>query len=111
MYGVAFYGVNELIDIASGAEGGAREGVYVGKDRRSYPCFDSWDYANEDRSYWNFVFARSKEELERKLERLRAMPWRDNYRKYAGDVQPVIYWQGDSHDPMEMLESEDIDIR
>ena len=31
--------------------------------------------------------------------------------KTLGDVQPVIYWQGDSHDPMEMLESEDIDIR
>ena len=106
VYGVAFDGVLDLERHA--LEGTPKEGVYVGADRQRYPCFDEEDYAYEKRCYWNFVFARSAEELRDKLERLRWMPWQTNYQKYRGDVRPVIYWEGDMREPLVALPSDDI---
>jgi len=47
IYGVTFNGIQEIKRIAFGS--GYYKRVYVGVDSQSYPCFDSWDYANESR--------------------------------------------------------------
>ena len=92
--GVKFENVPEAILYA--IKGLAKNGVYVGKDVEIYPCFDSEDYASEDRFFWNIVFARSKEELDRKLVELKSVSPQTNYNKFSEALAPMIYWAGDS---------------
>ena len=66
VYGVCFSGVSELKRVALSKN--PRNGVYVGVQMERYPCFDSSDYAYENRYYTHFVFAHSNEELELKLD-------------------------------------------
>ena len=66
--GVKFFGVREMIRYARSER--PKYGVYVGEDSERYPCFDYEDYATENRYYTNLVFADSREELERKLNRI-----------------------------------------
>ena len=91
--GVKFVNVTEAILYA--IKGCAKNGVYVGKDAKLYPCFDSEDYASEDRFFWNMVFARSKEELDRKLVELKRISPQINYNKFSEALAPMIYWAGD----------------
>jgi len=103
VYGVEFHGVMELKEYA--VKGEAKEGVYVGMDAELYPCFDSSDYAYEDRFFCNFVFARSKEQLQKKLTSLRGMRQKaSNYNKLTEGMAPMVYWEGDTHHPMLLLE-------
>ena len=53
--GATFKGINDVIKHAVSSK--AKNGVYVGEDSMAYPCFDDEDYANENRRFWNFVFA------------------------------------------------------
>ena len=69
--GVKFENIQEAIEYA--IKGLDKNGVFVGHDTELYPCFDSEDYASEDRFFWNIVFARSKEELDRKLIELKSV--------------------------------------
>ena len=92
--GVKFVNVTEAILYA--IKGWAKNGIYVGKDAKLYPCFDSEDYASEDRFFWNIVFARSKEELDRKLVELKSVSPQSDYNKFSEALAPMIYWAGDS---------------
>jgi len=92
--GVKFENVPEAILYA--IKGWAKNGVYVGKDVELYPCFDSEDYASENRFFWNLVFARSKEELDRKLVELKSVSPQTIYNKFSETLAPMIYWGGDS---------------
>lgn len=92
--GVKFENVPEAILYA--IKGRTKNGVYVGKDVEIYPCFDSEDYASEDRFFWNIVFARSKEELDRKLVELKSVSPQTNYNKFSEALAPMIYWAGDT---------------
>lgn len=92
--GVKFESIQEAIEYA--IKGGVQKGVYVGKDAERYPCFDSEDYASEDRFFWNLVFARSKEELDRKLVELKSVSPQTNYNKFSETLAPMIYWGGDN---------------
>ena len=91
VYGVCFSGVSELKKVA--LSGNPKNAVYVGVQMERYPCFDSFDYAYENRYYTHFVFARSKEELELKLDVL------NNPEKYKGIdkrrtiLAPMVYWK------------------
>ena len=76
VYGVCFSGVSELKKVA--LSGNPKNGVYVGVQMERYPCFDSSDYAYENRYYTHFVFAHSQEELKLKLDVL------NNPEKYKG---------------------------
>ena len=91
--GVRFVNVAEAILYA--IKGWDKDGIYVGKDAKLYPCFDSEDYASEDRFFWNIVFARSKEELDRKLVELKSVSPQTNYNKCSETLAPMIYWGGD----------------
>ena len=103
--GVTFKNINEVIDYA--LEGVAKDGVYVGKDAELYPCFDSEDYASEDRFFWNIVFARSEEELNRRLIELKRVSPQTNYNKFSETLAPMVYWEGDSI--FDVIATEDIE--
>lgn len=93
--GVSFDGVKDMIEHARRRM--PKAGVYVGEDSQLYPCFDSEDYMYENRYYTNLVFAQSKEELEKKLRKLRNMNHlRCNYNKLTGELHPMAYWEGDT---------------
>ena len=106
VYGVCFGGVSELKKVA--LSGNPKNGVYVVVQMKRYPCFDSSDYAYENRYYTHFVFARSKEDLELKLYVL------NNPEKYKGVdkkesiLAPMLYWNGDNDDPMLVPECDEI---
>lgn len=105
--GVKFENVPEAILYA--IKGLAKNGVYVGKDVEIYPCFDSEDYASEDRFFWNIVFARSKEELDRKLVELKSVSPQTTYNKFSETLAPMICWGGDSI--YEVIATEDIEAQ
>ena len=92
--GVKFENVQEAIEYAINERD--KNGVYVGEDAERYPCFDSEDYASEDRFFWNIVFARSKDELDRKLVELKNVSPQTNYNKFSEALVPMVYWEGDS---------------
>lgn len=106
IYGVTFNGIQEIKRIAFGS--GYYKGVYVEVDSQLYPCFDSWDYANESRRYCNFIFAKSKDEVQSKLAALKQTKPGFNYNKMNEKFYPMIYWQGDGCYPMEIGECEEI---
>lgn len=95
VYGVEFEDIYEVIRYSG--SGKAKDGVYVDDDSQRYPCFDYEDYASENRYYWNFVFAKSKKELEKKMEALRKMDSSTNYDKLTEGLAPMIYWGGDTN--------------
>ena len=104
VYGVCFSGVNELKKVALSKQ--PKDGVYVRAKLESYPCFDSSDYAYEDRCYTHFVFGHSKEEVEHRLDILCGRGVRlENWNLESG---PIIYWAGDTYYPMEIMECDDI---
>ena len=105
--GVKFENVPEAILYA--IKEWAKNGVYVGKEVALYPCFDSEDYASEDRFFWNIVFARSKEELDRKLVELKSVSPQSDYNKFSEALAPMIYWGGDSI--YDVIATEDIEAQ
>ena len=83
--GATFKGINDVIKHA--VSGKAKDGVYVGEDSMAYPCFDDEDYANENRRFWNFVFADNKEDMQQRLAALKkARVTKANYNKLSGQV-------------------------
>ena len=92
--GVKFENIQEAIEYAINERD--KNGVYVGEDAKRYPCFDSEDYASEDRFFWNIVFARSEEELNRRLIELKRVSPQTNYNKFSETLAPMVYWEGDS---------------
>lgn len=103
--GVSFANIDELLRYALSGE--AKDGIYVGTDSEAYPCFDSSDSAYEDRRYWNFVFAMSKADLDRKMALLKTAKLTGaNYCKLTAYLHPMAYWQGDTYHPIIMSEEE-----
>lgn len=105
--GVKFENVPEAILYA--INGWTKNGIYVGEDAKRYPCFDSEDYVSEDRFFWNIVFARSKEELDRKLVELKSVSPQTNYNKFSETLAPMVYWGGDSI--YDVIATEDIEAQ
>lgn len=102
--GVPFKGVNDMIFHARKRM--PKDGVYVGEDSRRYPCFDSSDYAYEDRYYTNLVFAKSQEELDEKMAILERMDQvRCNYNKLTPELHPMAYWEGDRYHDVYLTET------
>ena len=107
VYGVCFHGVEELKRVALSRK--PKGGVYVGMRQERYPCFDSYDYASEDRYYTHFVFARNAEVLEHRLRILHGMAGTSV--DGNGELGPTVYWAGDTHHPMQIMECDDIVIQ
>lgn len=96
--GVSFNGVKDMIEHARKKT--PKDGVYVGEDSELYPCFDSEDYMYENRYFTNLVFAKSPDELDRKMRLLTQMSQlSSNYNKLTAELHPMAYWEGDTcHD-------------
>lgn len=109
--GVEFHGVKEIIKCAIHHQ--ALNGVFVAQDSQGYPCFDSSDSAYEDRSYWNFVFAKSEGELQLKIDLIKTLTPIHNYCKLHKDTPksllPMAYWEGDTNSPLIVSESSSMD--
>lgn len=108
VFGVSFSGIDEIIMYAMRNK--PKAGVFVGEDSHAYPCFDSSDYAYENRRFWNFIFAKTQVEVKDKLDALENIKTGGNYNKLACDFYPMIYWGGDMTSPMEIGECEEIVI-
>lgn len=96
--GASFNGVKDMVEHARKRI--PKDGVYVGEDSQLYPCFDSEDYMYENRYFTNLVFAKSLEEIDKKLRILTQMSQLScNYNKLTDELHPMAYWQGDTcHD-------------
>lgn len=110
--GHTFHGLNDIMDYVemslndkSSSEGKVysrtpkKEGdVHVGEVWASYPCFDSEDYANETRTYQNYI-VRSKPIVNEDLQKLKALPSGINYERVSENVPlsmlPMVYYKGD----------------
>ena len=55
------------------------------------------------------MFARSKEELDRKLVELKNVSPQTNYNKFSERLAPMIYWGGDSI--YDVMATEDIEAQ
>ena len=94
--GVSFNGVKDMIEHARKRI--PKDGVYVSEDSELYPCFDSEDYMYENRYFTNLVFAKSPDELDRKMRILTQMSQlSSNYNKLTAELHPMAYWEGDTH--------------
>lgn len=103
---VSFDGVKDMVTHARKRM--PKDGVYVGEDSEHYPCFDSSDYAYESRYYTNLVFARSKEELDKKMSVLELMKsLKANYNKLTAELHPMAYWEGDTNHDVFLTEDTD----
>lgn len=75
-----------------------RSNVHVGEVWASYPCFDAEDYANENRTYQNYI-VRERPITNEDLQKLKALPSRGNYErineKLPVSMLPMVYYQGD----------------
>lgn len=96
VFGVTFKDIHEAISYAQKEK--PKKGVYVGVISERYPCFDSHDYAYDHRRYWNIIFAKSKKELNSKLEKLENEDHMINFCKLSDTLAPMAYWGGASGD-------------
>ena len=104
--GASFNGVKDMIEHARKRI--PKDGVYVGEDSELYPCFDSEDYMYENRYFTNLVFAKSPDELDRKMRILTQMSQlSSNYNKLTAELHPMAYWEGDTHH--DVILTEEID--
>ena len=71
-------------------------GIYVGQLVRHHLWFDECDYLSDNYWWRCFVFAKSKDEVENKLEELREPEFRE-------DLAPMIYWD-DKYDDMKITD-------
>ena len=74
------------------------EGVHVVCVYEPYPCFDSEDYANEDRDFSNYFFS-TKPFTKQQIKRLAGLPRRYNARIVNDNMPewatPAVYYRGE----------------
>ncbi len=72
--------------------------VHVGEMWMPYPCFDSEDFANENRSYQNLIF-RQRPITQDDMRNLSELPAKGNECRIAEnvpvDMLPMVYYVGD----------------
>lgn len=97
--GHIYHGLNELRRAARDNSG--RCG-YVGEISERYPVFDSYDEADEDRYFSNFVFAKSANELKEKSDAAKQLKGSSNFCKLTADTPlrllPMVYYRGEGEE-------------
>ena len=72
--------------------------VHVGEQWYPYPCFDAEDFANEDRTYRNYIFRREPL-TQADMQALSDFPAQNNYcriqQEMHADMLPMVYYCGD----------------
>lgn len=92
--GTTFKDIYEIADYS--CKKMPKDGVYVGQLVRHHLWFDECDYLSDNYWWRCFVFAKSKDEVENKLEELREPEFRE-------DLAPMIYWD-DKYDDMKITD-------
>ena len=95
--GTTFKDIYEIADYA--CKEIPKDGVYVGRYVRHHLWFDDCDYISDN--YWHrcLVFAKSREEIENKVEKL----GKHDIPDFQEDLAPMIYWD-DKYDYMEVTD-------
>lgn len=74
------------------------KGVHVICIYERYPCFDSYDYANENRNFCNYFFS-TEPFTKQQIGRLAKLPRRSNAQIVNGDMPewavPAVYYRGE----------------
>ncbi len=74
------------------------EDIHVVCVYEPYPCFDSEDYANEDRDFSNYFFS-TKPFTKQQIERLAKLPGRCNAQMVIETIPewavPAVYYRGE----------------
>ncbi len=74
--------------------------VHVGELWTPYPCFDSYDSYNENRSYSNYVF-RNHSIQQSDMRQMSELPYSINYCRATedtpDDMRPIVYYRGDGN--------------
>lgn len=76
-----------------------KDDVYVGQFVKHHLWFDECDYLSDNYWHCSFVFAKSKDEVENKLEKLREY----EFPELREELAPMIYWD-DEYDDMEVTD-------
>ncbi len=92
LFGNVFEGLNDLLTSYKD------KGIYLNSKKDRYPCFDSYDYASEDRYYANYFLSDSPFTDEQIAEHSK-LPYSSCYNKATEELQPrhlpMIYYKGE----------------
>lgn len=101
--GATFKGINDVIKHAVSSK--AKDGVYVGEDPDGVSVFRRRGLRQENRRFWNFMFAENREDMQQRLAALKkARVTKANYNKLSGQFAPMAYWGGDPNDKVRLVE-------
>lgn len=92
--GHTFHGIEEIMSWKG------KEPVILEKSKL-FPCFDSYDYASENRFYHNFLFCKNEEDANEKRPIYDAIP--RGYgcvidRRYPENLRPLVYYGDESNE-------------
>ena len=99
IYGVVFEGIDAIKDYWRDQMDSSQP--YIIERSQRFPCFDSSDYAYENRYFWNFLICQSKLEADKKaksMEQLEVV--NGNFRlvnkNLSADMRPMVYYEDES---------------
>lgn len=97
--GVVFEGIDAIKDYWRNQTDSSQP--YIIERSQRFPCFDSSDYAYENRYFWNFLICHSKEDADKKaksMEQLKVVG--GNFRLVSenlpADMRPMVYYEDES---------------
>ncbi len=93
--GVVFKGVDAILDYVRTQTDSARP--YIIERSQRFPCFDSSDYAYENRYYRNFLICQSKQEADIKVVYMKQLKEESNFRlankSLPANMRPMVYFK------------------
>ena len=97
--GVVFEGIDAIKDYWRNQTDGSQP--YIIERSLRFPCFDSSDYAYENRYFWNFLICHSKQDAEKKaksMEQLEVVGGNSRLvsENLPADMRPMVYYEDDS---------------
>lgn len=99
IFGKIFEGIETIKDYWRNQTDSSRP--YIIERSERFPCFDSSDYAYENRYFWNFLICRSKREADRKAKDLAQLQVvGGNFRLVSENLptnmRPMVYFEDES---------------
>lgn len=93
--GMVFEGIEGIMDyVRTQTEGSS---PYIVERSQRFPCFDSSDYAYENRYFRNFLICHSKQEADIKAKKMTQLREGGNFclvnNNLSADMRPMLYYQ------------------
>lgn len=92
--GQTFHGIDNIISQK-------QKGIVILERFKLFPCFDSYDYASENRFYHNFLFCKDNADAENKRKDFEAIPLGYGCligRDYPEYLRPLVYYADESEE-------------